>query len=60
MWDEIPINFVVKKPFSFYAAVSGHGHYSVTNRQDRHSGNTISAVHNTGKKSLLYTTSILS
>lgn len=29
MWDESPINFVVKKPFNFYAAASERGHYHV-------------------------------
>lgn len=59
MWDEIPINFVVKKPFNFYAAASGHGDYSAT-KPGRYSENAISAIYNTGKKSLLYMTSILS
>lgn len=47
MWDEISINFVVKKTFNFYAATSGQGHHSVT--KNRHSGDAISTVHNTGK-----------
>lgn len=29
MWDESPINFVVKKPFNFYAAASECGHYHI-------------------------------
>lgn len=48
MWDEIPINLVVKKPFNFFAAASGHGYYSVT-KLGRHGGNTISDIYNTGK-----------